>query len=126
MTLVLNYTHPFSDEQHAELTALLGSPPTVRDLAMHIDRARPLADIAVALADAAALTAQQWQTQPIILNPPALAPVAVALLAEIHGRAGYFVPIVSVRPVAGALPPRFEIAEIADLHAIRDAARSTR
>lgn len=34
-----------------------------------------------------------------------------------------FVPALNIRPVAGALPPRYELAEIVALQALRDAAR---
>jgi hypothetical protein len=62
----------------------------------------------------------------VLLNPPALAPVATALIAEIHGRTGYFPPVLNVRPVAGVLPPRYEIGEIVSLQEIRDLARKRR
>jgi len=48
------------------------------------------------------------------------------LLAELHGRMGYFPPIVRLRPVPNALPPRFEVAEIINLQAVREAARTRR
>jgi hypothetical protein len=47
-------------------------------------------------------------------------------LAELHGRMGYFPPILRLRPVEGAIPPRFEVAEIINLQALRDAARKER
>lgn len=124
--ILLNYTHPLTDEQRAQLVALLGAEPTVRQIASQVDRSLPLAEVAVALADAAGLTSAQWQTEPLLLNPPALAPVAAALLAEIHGRCGYFVPILNVRPVAGALPPRYEVAEVVGLQQVRERARQRR
>jgi hypothetical protein len=103
--LLLNYAHPLTTAQRAQLAALVGAEPEARDIAAHVDRGLPLASVAAALADAAGLTAEQWQTLPLLLNPPALAPVALALLAELHGRCGYFVPILNIRPLAGALPP---------------------
>ncbi len=51
---------------------------------------------------------------------------AAAVLAELHGRCGYFPPVVRLRPVAGSLPPRYEVAEIINLQAMRDAARQRR
>jgi hypothetical protein len=39
---------------------------------------------------------------------------------------GYFPPVVRLRPVAGSLPPRYEVAEILNLQAIRDEARKRR
>jgi hypothetical protein len=51
---------------------------------------------------------------------------AVALLAELHGRCGYFPSCLRMRPVAGARPPRYEVAEVLNLQAVRDAARGRR
>lgn len=126
MTLLLNYAHPLTAEQQAQLATLLAAPPEIRNLGTTIDRRRPLADIALELADAAGLTPEEWQTLPLLLNPPALAPVALALMAELHGRCGYFLPILNIRPVDGALPPRFEIAELLNLQVIRGQARTRR
>lgn len=124
--LLLNYAHPVTPDQIIRIKAIVGETPDVRDLSIHVDRSRPLAEVALDLAAAAGLSATEWQTLPLILNPPALAPLALALLAEVHGRCGYFPPILNIRPVAGALPPRYEVAEIVNLQALRDAARGQR
>mgnify|MGYP001335350054 CR=1 FL=1 len=50
----------------------------------------------------------------------------LVLLANLHGRMGYFPPILRMRPVEGAIPPRFELAEVINLQALRDAARKER
>jgi hypothetical protein len=39
---------------------------------------------------------------------------------------GYFPACLRLRPVAGARPPRYEVAELLDLQAMRDAARGKR
>jgi hypothetical protein len=126
MALILNYAHPLSDDQLAQVTALLGAEPGVRAIVSAVDRERPIAEAALELVHAAHLTLVEWQTLPLILNPPALAPVALALIAELHGRCGYFPPILNIRPVANALPPRYEVAEIVNLQALRDKARARR
>jgi hypothetical protein len=48
------------------------------------------------------------------------------LLAEIHGRSGFFPTILRLRPMPGSIPPQFEVAELLNLQSIRDAARTTR
>ncbi|HEU4326773.1 MAG TPA: CRISPR-associated protein Csx15 [Roseiflexaceae bacterium] len=126
MTLLLNYAHPLTPEQAAQVAALLGEAPAVRDLAVQVDRARPLAEVARELADTAGLRPEEWQTAALVLNPPALAPLALALIAELHGRCGGFPAIINVRPVAGSLPTRYEVAEILNLQALRDAGRTRR
>lgn len=124
--LLLNYAHPLTDDQLAQVGALLGERPAERRIAAQVDRARPLAEVARDLADAAALAPDEWQTSALVINPPALAPVALALAAELHGRCGHFAAMLNIRPVAGAAPPRYEVAEIANLQAIRDQARTRR
>jgi hypothetical protein len=39
---------------------------------------------------------------------------------------GYFPPVLRLRPVAGSVPPQFEVAEILNLQAVRDRARGSR
>jgi hypothetical protein len=54
----------------------------------------------------------------MLANPPSLNVIAVTLLAELHGRMGYFPPVVRLLPVAGSVPPRFEVAEMISLQAV--------
>lgn len=125
--LILNYAHPLTAAQRAELEALTGTTiDEVRDIMTHLDLTTPFAEQAAALADAAELTATEWQTAPVLVFLPALNYAAAALLAELHGRMGYFPPVVRLRLVEGALPPRFEVAEVLDLQALRAAARQRR
>jgi hypothetical protein len=124
--ILLNYAHPLTAEQHEQVAALLGVVPEVRDILTQVDREVPLAQVAVGLADAAGLSPNDWQTTPLAINPPSLAPVALALLAELHGRCGYFIPILNIRPAANTLPLRYEVAEVVALQALRDVARVRR
>ena len=125
--LVLNFTHPLTTDQVEQLTALTGiAVDEVRAIPTCLDNTRPFGQQIVALADAARLSFEEWQTRPLAVVPPALNFAAFALLAELHGRMGYFPPVVRIRPVKGAVPPRFEVAEVIDLQEIRDAARKRR
>ena len=51
---------------------------------------------------------------------------AGAPMAELQGRRGDFPACLRLRPVAGAVPPRFEVAEILNLNEIRNEARLRR
>ena len=124
--LLLNFSHPLTGPQSAVLEAMLGGEAEVRAVPCHFDQGRPFAEQAVALADAAGLTADEWQTRRLAVVPPSLAAIAAVVLAEVHGRAGYFVPVVRMRPVAGSVPPVYEVAEVIDLQGLRDAARKRR
>jgi len=124
--MLLNYAHPLTEAQLAQASTLAGAPLEVRDIAVQIERARPIAEVALELAEAAGLTPTEWQTRPLLVNPPGLAPLALALIAELHGRSGHFPAILNIRPVVGAVPVRYEVAEIVSVQALRDAARGRR
>jgi len=125
--LILNYAHPLTAAHLSQVAALTEQPVAeVREIRTQLDLDRPFAAQAVALAAAAELTSVQWQTEPVLILLPALNYAAAALLAELHGRMGYFPPIVRLRPIPGALPPQYEVAEIIDLQALRAEARHRR
>jgi hypothetical protein len=125
--ILLNFTHPLTADQRAAVERLTGQPiHRLIDLPAHFDQTQPFVDQVRALVEAAGLTPEEWQGAPVVVNPPALAAIAVTLLAELHGRMGYFPPAVRLRPVEDALPPRYEVAEIINLQRVRDQARTTR
>jgi len=126
MMLLLNFAHPLTNDQLTNVVALVKVQPEVRTIPTQADRSRPLGEVAIELADAAGLSSDEWQTLPLLINPPALAPLSLALFAEMHGRCGYFPPILNIRPVEDALTPRYEVAEIVNLQALRDHARAQR
>ncbi|HEY58059.1 MAG TPA: hypothetical protein G4O04_05935 [Anaerolineae bacterium] len=130
--LLLNFAHPLTDEHLAQIEHLTGQKvDRVMVIDSQVDTQQPLAPQIAAMADAAGLTPEEWQTLPILINPPALNFSAVLLVAELHGRMGYFPPCIRMRPVVGpdgqrVVPPRFEVAEILNLQALRDEARHRR
>jgi len=125
--IVVNFSHPLTDEQLARLESLGGQPvERTIEVSTKFDTAAEFIPQVVALADAAGLAPREWQTLPLLIVPPALNFIAVTLLAELHGRMGYFPSCVRLRPVEGAGPPRYEIAEILPLNAVRDRARRRR
>jgi hypothetical protein len=125
--ILLNFTHPLTPDQLAQIQALTGQPiAEVRHVPAQFDHEQPFVPQVVALADGCGLSPEEWQTAPLLVAPPALNFIAVALLAELHGRMGYFPTCIRMRPVAGARPPRYEVAEALDLQTVRDRARQTR
>lgn len=125
--ILLNFSHPLAPDQLSQIARLSGKEiaKTIH-LPVHFDAAKPYAEQIEALVDRVGLTPQQWQNEAILLNPPSFSFIAAALLAELHGRMGYFPPCIRLRPVEGSLPPRFEAAEIMNLNAIREQARRRR
>jgi hypothetical protein len=125
--ILLNFSHPLTPAHLAQVEALAGQ--TVEravEIDSQIDPQQPLAPQAAAMADACGLSPAEWQTLPLLVVPPSLNFTAVALLAELHGRCGYFPAHLRLRPAPGRLPPQYEVAEVLDLQATRDAARRKR
>ena len=125
--LLLNFSHPLTDAQLARIRELAGrDPERVLAVPTQFDHARPFAEQVRELLATVPLTPEQWQTTPLLVNPPSLAPITAVLLAELHGRCGYFPTIVRLRPMVGVTPPQFEVAELINLQALRDTARTQR
>ncbi|MGH7456164.1 MAG: CRISPR-associated protein Csx15 [bacterium] len=125
--LLLNLSHPLTPA-HLEQAAKLSGKTIARilDVPVHFDAAKTYAEQITALVDGIGLAPQQWQSEPILLNPPSFNFIAIALLAELHGRMGYFPPCLRLRPISNSLPPQFEVAEILNLNEIRERARQRR
>jgi len=125
--ILLNFSHPLTDAQQAQIEALTDETITqIITVPVHFDTTQPFRPQLEALMATVPLTPTQWQTEPVLVNLPALNFIAALLLAELHGRMGYFPPVIRTRPVPDALPPRYEVAEILNLQAVRDAARARR
>ena len=125
--IILNFTHPLPESETASVAELTGQvvEQTI-DIKTNFDPERDFAPQVRALLDNINLTAAEWQTAPILINSPAQNVIAVILLAELHGRMGYFPPVLRLKPVPEATPPRFVVAEVINLQAIRDKARGQR
>jgi hypothetical protein len=125
--IIINFSHPLTDEQLARVQALTGHPvERLINMPVQFDHQQPFEPQLAALLGGLDLPPDEWQTAPIIINPPSLNSITALVLAELHGRMGYFPPIVRLRPVAGSMPPRYEVAEVFNLQRTRDAARIKR
>lgn len=124
---IVNLAHPMTDEQLRQVESLAGgSVEKVIDLPSQIDVECPFAPQVEAMLEAADLTIREWQTLPLIVNIPSLNFSAAVVLAHLHGRMGYFPAVLRLRPVPDAVPTRYEVAEILNLQAVREAARRLR
>lgn len=125
--LLLNFSHPLIPTQLAQLETLAGAAiERVIAVPAQFDVGQPFAPQVQAMLAQVPLTAEEWQTEPLLIVPPALNFITAVLLAELHGRMGYFPAIVRLRPVAESVPPRFEVAEVINLQAVRNDARQQR
>jgi hypothetical protein len=128
MMIVLNFSHPFTAEQQQQIeeTLDISEPPIYYDSQVVLDVKESFPDQIRNLVNSIGLTSHEWQTEPILINPPALNFAAITLLAELHGRMGYFPTIIRIRPVPDAAPQRYELAEMINLQAVREFARQER
>jgi hypothetical protein len=125
--LLLNFSHPLPADQLERITQLTGqSVETVVALPTQFDHALPFIPQVEALIDQVPLSPAEWQTAPLLVVLPSLNYIAAIVLAELHGRMGYFPPVVRLRPVENALPPRYEVTEVINLQGVRDNARKKR
>lgn len=125
--IILNFSHPLTPEQTAKIEELTRSKvENVVSLAIQFDHAQPFLPQLQEALKQVTLTAEQWQTAPIVVNLPSFNYISALALAELHGRMGYFPPIIRLKPLEGALPPRFEVAEVINLQSVRDEARKLR
>lgn len=125
--LLLNFGHPLTDAQLARIRELVGRDiERIIAIPTHLDHERPFDEQVRELLTTIPLTPEQWQTTPLLINPPSLAPITAVLLAEIHGRSGFFPTIIRLRPIARTIPPQFEVSELLNLQGVRDAARTRR
>jgi len=125
--ILLAFAHPVTAEQVAQLESLTGQTASrVIHVPIQLDQGEPFAPQLRPLVDGVGLTAEEWQTEQIVVVPPSFSPITALLLAHLHGRMGYFPPVARLRPVPGAVPPRFEVGELLDLAAERAEGRKSR
>ncbi|HOB28119.1 MAG TPA: CRISPR-associated protein Csx15 [Bacillota bacterium] len=124
---ILNFAHPLTEAQLAGIEDLAGVKITgVTEIPSQIDPDKAIEPQIEAMLDYTGLTPQDWQTKPLLINLPSLNYSTAALLAQLHGRTGYFPPVLRLRPVTEEIAPRFEAVEILNLQAMRERARGRR
>lgn len=125
--ILLNFSHPITPDQRSQIENMTGDPIThLLNIPAQFDNAQPFGKQIRSLVDEIELTPEDWQTIPILINPPSYNFAALTLMAELHGRMGYFAPIIRLRPIPESLPTKFEVAEIINLQSIREDARKER
>jgi hypothetical protein len=125
--VILNFSHPLTGEQVSAIEQQLGrSVERILPLPAQFDQQQPFVPQMEQLLSGVELSPEEWQSAPLLVVLPSFNAIAAVVLAELHGRMGYFPPIVRLRPVEGALPPRYDVAEVINLQNVRDAARLKR
>ena len=118
---LINFAHPLTEAHIKKIQEITGKTITeIKEIPSQIDHSFPLEPQIESLLDKVGFTSQQWQTEPFLVNLPALNYSAAVVLAQVHGRSGYFPPVLRLRPVRDEIPPRFEVAEILNLQVMRE------
>ena len=122
--ILLNFSHPLSEEQLQEIEQQTGQAvERLLELPVHFDGEKPFQEQLRALMDSLPLSTTDLQTRPLLVNLPSLNFIAALVLADLHGRMGFFPTIIRLRPLEGSLPPRYQVAELLDLRRVREQAR---
>lgn len=125
--ILINFSHPLTESQKRQIQELSGhSLEKIISLKPHFDEQENFVKQVQALLGEIPLSAQRWQTEAIVINPPALNFITAMVLSDLHGRMGYFPPILRMRPIKDSLTPRYEVAEIINLQELRSLARKSR
>jgi len=125
--LLLNFSHPLTFEQKQAIEGIIKQPLSrLLEPGAQLDVTAPFVPQVATMIDQIGLSPTEWQHTPFIVMLPTLNFAAGVMLAELHGRCGYFPPIVRLRPMKGAMPPQFEVAEIINLNEVREMARGKR
>lgn len=125
--ILVNFSHPLSMHQRTQAEAVCGREiERVVQVRVQCDHSESFAAQAAKIVESVGLSPEDWQTRPIIVVPPSLAVIACACVAELHGRMGYFPPLLRLAPRESVTPPVFDVAELVNLQVVRDAARQRR
>ncbi len=124
--LILNFTHLLTEGHKSQIKVLANtSIDDIQTIPIQIDQSEPLEPQITAIVNSISLSSEEWQTLPLLINPPGYAPAAFVLLAELHGRIGHFPTLIRLRPKPGSVTT-YEVAELLNLQTVREAARRRR
>ncbi len=125
--IVLNFSHPLTADHLTQIETMAAQKiEQVIDIKVQFDNEQPFEPQLRELMTKTPLTSSEWQTKPLLVNLPSLNVIAALLLAELHGRMGYFPPVLRLRPIPNTTPVQFEVAEILNLQTVREKARKER
>lgn len=125
--ILLNFSHPLTPAQIEQVESYTGETiQQVVDFPVQFQNELSFLPQLEVLFSRLPLNPQTLQTEAILVNPPSLNFITALVLAELHGRMGFFPPVLRMRPAAGSLPPCYEVAEVLNLQAVRDHARQAR
>jgi len=69
--LLLNFSHPLTHYHLARIVELMGEELKVIEVPTQFDHNCPFAERVRELVDGISLSPEEWQTMPLLINPPA-------------------------------------------------------
>lgn len=125
--IIINFSHPLTETQLSAIKALTDEMvDRIIDIPIQFDDMLPFQPQLAQVMNTIPLENNTYQTQKILINPPALNFITAVLIAELHGRMGYFPTIIRLRLAENSLPSIYEVAEIINLNQMRTNARQRR
>ncbi len=126
---LLNFSHPLTEENLKETAALLGCEVAeieVTEVPSRVDLHLPLEPQVASMLDSLGMNPREWQTLPLVVSLPSLSASAAVLLAQLHGLCGRFPSVLRYAPENSGPLMRYAVAEVINLQAVREGARSGR
>jgi hypothetical protein len=123
--ILLNFAHAISDVQLSQMhTSGLEIAEIRSNIDTNVDLNQELAPQVVRLVDEMNLSPKEWQNVPFVVRVPSFPLVAVLVIAEIHGRSGYFPNCVNIVP--SEIRGQFNYIDQVSLSVVREEARKRR
>ncbi len=123
--LVLNFSHPLTPDNLVQLGGFFPFNFDVRQIKVQLSFNEPFVPQVKEIVNSVGLTPTEWQTESIVINLPVMSSATAILLAELHGRMGYFPTIMRLSSTQVA-PPVFAVTEVIGLQNVRNEARKER
>lgn len=127
--LILNFSgHPVLDAQKRDIGQMMhwsssevinvpiGNVPEDHNFISSIEKA----------VQKIALSPEEWQSTPVVVIPAGYSQIWSVVMAELHGRLGYFPDVVRLRESSTVSNEKFEVAEIMNLREVRHNSRDKR
>jgi len=127
--LVLNFSgHPVLPCQKQEIDRHMHwtSSDVINVALGNVPEDQNFADFITKAVERAGLLPEEWQATPLVVIPAGYSPIWSVVLAELHGRLGYFPDVVRLRSASKPSAEQFEVAEIMNLREVRHQSRSKR
>jgi hypothetical protein len=119
MITVLNFSHPITEKQEMEIAQEVGAKVEVVDIKVQINFEESLQEQAYEIVEPFVST---LVNERFLIRPAALDAATLAIIAVIHGIAGHFPRIVTMKRENG----EFVVWGIVDLQTLREEARTAR